>query len=164
MVVGVGALIIGVPLAATIGIVAWLLNYIPYFGAIISGAFAVLIAWGAGGASMAIPMLIIVIIANGFLQTLISQFALGSALDLHPLVVLFATTAGGILFGAVGGVFAAPFVKITLDAYQRIKQAGVFGPVATPGSAPAAPAANGPPGPMDASPRGSVLVDLPAET
>ena len=76
---------------------------------------------------MAIPMLIIVIIANGFLQTLVSQFALGSTLDLHPLVVLFATTAGGILFGAVGGVFAAPFVKIGLDAYARIKAAGVFG-------------------------------------
>ena len=71
-------------------------------------------------------MLILVIIANGFLQTVISQFALGSALDLHPLVVLFATTAGGILFGAVGGVFAAPFVKIGLDGYLRVKEAGLF--------------------------------------
>jgi predicted PurR-regulated permease PerM len=76
---------------------------------------------------MAIPMLIIVIVANGFLQTLVSQFALGTTLRLHPLVVLIATTAGGILFGAVGGVFAAPFVKIALDAYGRIKAAGVFG-------------------------------------
>ncbi len=111
-VIFVGALIIGVPLAATLGLVAWLTNYIPYFGAIISGALAVLVAWGAGGPSMGVPMLIIVIIANGFLQTLVSQFALGSALNLHPLSVLFATTAGGILFGAVGGVFAAPFLKI----------------------------------------------------
>jgi predicted PurR-regulated permease PerM len=76
---------------------------------------------------MAIPMLIVVIIANGFLQTLVSQFALGATLKLHPLVVLFATTAGGIVFGAVGGVFAAPFVKIGLDAYARVKAAGLFG-------------------------------------
>ena len=95
-VLGVGAYVIGVPMAGTIAIVAWLTNYIPYFGAIISGAFSVLIALGAGGPSKAIPMLILVIIANGFLQTVISQFALGSALDLHPLAVLFATTAGGI--------------------------------------------------------------------
>ena len=122
----VGALIIGVPLAATIGIVGWLTNYIPYFGAIISGAFAVLIALGAGGPAMAIPMLIIVIISNGYLQTLVSQFALGAALKLHPLAVLFATTAGGLLFGAVGGVFAAPFLKICLDAVARLKAAGVF--------------------------------------
>ena len=43
-VLGIGALVIGVPMAATIAIVAWITNYIPYFGAIISGAFAVLIA------------------------------------------------------------------------------------------------------------------------
>ena len=126
-VIFVGALIIGVPLAATLGLVAWMTNYIPYFGAIISGAFAVLVAWGAGGPSMGIPMLIIVIIANGFLQTLVSQFALGSALNLHPLSVLFATTAGGILFGAVGGVFAAPFLKIGVDSYGLMRDAGLFG-------------------------------------
>jgi putative heme transporter len=135
-VIGIGAQVIDVPMAGTIAIVAWLTNYIPYFGAIISGAFAVLIAYGAGGTSMAIPMLILVIIANGFLQTLISQFALGSALNLHPLVVLFATTAGGILFGAVGGVFAAPFVKIGLDAHSKMKAAGMFAdPAADPGEA-----------------------------
>jgi predicted PurR-regulated permease PerM len=139
-VIFVGALIIGVPLAATLGLVAWMTNYIPYFGAIISGAFAVLVAWGAGGPSMGIPMLIIVIIANGFLQTLVSQFALGSALNLHPLSVLFATTAGGILFGAVGGVFAAPFLKIGVDSYGLMKDAGLFGakPVPVSGDEPGA--------------------------
>ena len=126
----VGALIIGVPLAATIGIVGWFTNYIPFFGAIISGVFAVLIALGAGGPSKAIPMLIIVIISNGYLQTVVSQFALGSALKLHPLAVLFATTAGGLLFGAVGGVFAAPFLKIAVDARLKLKAAGVFGEAA----------------------------------
>ena len=110
-VLGVGALVIGVPLAGTIFVVGWFTNYIPFFGAIISGAFAVLIALGSGGPSKAVPMLIIVIISNGYLQTIVSQFALGSALKLHPLAVLFATTAGSALFGAVGGVFAAPFLE-----------------------------------------------------
>jgi putative heme transporter len=71
-------------------------------------------------------MLIIVIISNGYLQTLVSQFALGSALKLHPLAVLFATTAGSLLFGAIGGVFAAPFLKIGVDAVARLRAAGVF--------------------------------------
>jgi len=159
-VITVGALIIGVPLAATLGIVAWLTNYIPYFGAIISGAFAVLVAWGAGGPSMGIPMLIVVIIANGFLQTLINQFTLGSTLHLHPLSVLFATTAGGILFGAVGGVFAAPFLKIGVDSYGLMKEAGLFGPRAVPQAG--ADGAAGPPG--GAGPRGAPSDEpLPAE-
>ncbi len=159
-VITVGALIIGVPLAATLGIVAWLTNYIPYFGAIISGAFAVLVAWGAGGPSMGIPMLIVVIIANGFLQTLINQFTLGATLNLHPLSVLFATTAGGILFGAVGGVFAAPFLKIGVDSYGLMKKAGLFGPQAVPEAG--ADAAAGPPG--GAGPPGAPSDEpLPAE-
>ena len=129
-VMGIGAVIIGVPMPFTIFIVGWFTNYIPFFGAIISGAFAVLLALGSGGPSKAIPMLIIVIISNGYLQTLVSQFALGSALKLHPLAVLFATTAGSMLFGAVGGVFAAPFLKIALDARLKLKAAGVFGEAA----------------------------------
>jgi predicted PurR-regulated permease PerM len=122
-----GALVLGVPLAATIGVVAWFTNYIPTFGAIIGGAFAVLIAFGSGGWSKALPMLVIVIIANGSLQTVVSQFALGAALKLHPLAVLVATTAGAILFGAIGGIVAAPFLKIAIDSYARLKAIGLFG-------------------------------------
>ncbi len=67
-------------------------------------------------------------------------------------MVLFATTAGGILFGAVGGVFAGPFVKIGLDGYLRVKETGILGPVAaeaalSPAGAAAGTAGSGPPGP-----------------
>jgi predicted PurR-regulated permease PerM len=146
-VMGVGALIIGVPLAGTIFVVGWFTNYIPFFGAIVSGAFAVLIALGSGGPSKAIPMLIIVIISNGYLQTIVSQFALGSALKLHPLAVLFATTAGSMLFGAVGGIFAAPFLKIFLDARLKLKEAGLFSSASSaPDAPPRGGAGAGPPG------------------
>jgi putative heme transporter len=126
LVVAIGAVIISVPLAATMGIVAWATNYIPMFGALIGGAFAVLIALGVGGAQKALLMLIIVLIANGPLQNVVSQFALGGALKLNGLVILFATTIGAVVAGAIGGVFAAPFVKIGLDAYHRLKDAGLF--------------------------------------
>jgi putative heme transporter len=125
-VVAGGALIVGVPLAFTIFVVQWLTNYIPMFGAFIGGAFAVLIALGTGGLKDAIWMLIFVLIANGPLQTVISQFALGASLKLSGLVVLFATTGGAILAGALGGIFAAPFVKIGVDAYRQLKEAGLF--------------------------------------
>jgi predicted PurR-regulated permease PerM len=162
-VMGVGALVIGVPLAATIFVVGWFTNYVPFFGAIVSGAFAVLIALGSGGPAKAIPMLIIVIISNGYLQTLVSQFALGSALSLHPLAVLFATTAGSMLFGAVGGVFAAPFLKIAVDARLKLKAAGLFS--SWSGAASGGPAAGsaaagaGPPGRAGAGPPGLLTPD-----
>lgn len=111
------------------------------------------IAFGSGGWSKALPMLIIVIIANGSFQTVVSQFALGAALKLHPLAVLFATTAGAILFGAIGGIVAAPFLKIAIDSYSRLKAIGLFD-AAAPASvvALAGPSATGPSaaGPADA--------------
>ena len=161
-VVGVGALIIGVPLAFTIFVVQWLTNYVPMFGAFIGGAFAVLIALGTGGVRDAVWMLVFVLIANGPLQTVVSQFALGASLKLSGLVVLFATTGGAILAGALGGIFAAPFVKIGVDAYRQLKDAGLFddrpanevgggaGPpapdVGGPADAPGPPGPLGPPG------------------
>jgi putative heme transporter len=119
LVVGIGALVLGVPLAGTIAVVTFVTAYVPYIGAFVSGAFAVLIALGAEGTTTAVIMLVIVILANGMLQNIFQPFAMGSALDLHPLAVLVITIAAGCIFGMVGLVLAAPLtsaaVHITHD-------------------------------------------------
>ncbi len=119
LVVGLGALILGVPLAGTIAIVTVVTAYIPYIGAFVAGAFAVVVALGANGTTTAVIMLVIVILANGLLQNIVQPFAMGSALDLHPLVVLVATIASGCIFGTIGLILAAPLlsaaVHITRD-------------------------------------------------
>lgn len=119
VVVGLGALIIGVPLAGTIAIVTFVGAYIPYLGAWTAGAFAVLLALGGAGTEAAIAMAVVALLANGALQQLVQPFAYGSALDLHPVVVLIVTIAAGALFGTFGLVLAAPLtsagMKITRD-------------------------------------------------
>ncbi len=119
VVVGVGALLLGVPLAGTIAIVSFVTAYVPFIGAFVAGAFAVIIALGANGTGTAIAMLVIVLLANGLLQNILQPFAMGATLDLHPLVVLVATIAAGCLFGTLGLILAAPLlsaaVHITRD-------------------------------------------------
>lgn len=127
VVMTLGALLLGVPMALTIGIVGWATNYIPYFGAIIGGAFAVLIAFSSGGATTALLMLVFVFLANGILQTLVQQFVLAGTLKLHPLVILVVTTVGSIVGGAIGGVFSAPLFKLIVTAMGRLRAAGAFG-------------------------------------
>jgi predicted PurR-regulated permease PerM len=139
-VVWVGALVIGVPLASAIAIVTFAFAYIPYFGAIIGGAFAVLLALGSGGTEEAIAMLVVVILANGPIQNVAQQFVIGDALKMHPLSIIVITTAGGLLGGVIASMFAAPFAKIVLDANRTIAEAGVFG------APPATHASDGPPG------------------
>ena len=111
VIVGVGALIIGVPLAGTIAVVTFLGGYIPYIGAWTAGAFAVLIALGGSGTDSAIAMAIVALLANGVLQQLIQPLAMGAALGIHPLAVLILTIGGGALFGMIGLVLAAPLAS-----------------------------------------------------
>ena len=123
VVVTLGALILGVPLAGTIGVVTFVLAYIPFIGAFVAGAFAVIIALGASGTSTALIMLVIVILANGLLQNLVQPFAMGSALDLHPLVVLVATIASGCIFGTIGLILAAPLLSAAVHIMRDLNRA-----------------------------------------
>jgi len=119
LIVGVGALLLGVPLAGTIAVVTFLGGYVPYLGAWTAGAFAVLIALGGSGTEAAAALAVVVLLANGVLQQLVQPIAYGAALRLHPLAVLIVTIAGGCLFGTIGLVLAAPLlsaaVKISAD-------------------------------------------------
>ena len=114
VVVGLAALLLDVPLAGTIAVVTFVTAYVPYIGAVVAGAFAVLLALGAQGTGVAVAMLVIVILANGLLQNLVQPFAMGSALHLNPLVVLVVTIGGGCLFGMLGLVLAAPLVSASV--------------------------------------------------
>jgi putative heme transporter len=111
VVVLIGALILGVPLAGAIALTTFLGAYVPYLGAWSAGAFAVLVALGGAGADAALGMIIVQLLANGLLQQLVQPIAYGAALGIHPLAVLIVTIGGGALFGAVGLILAAPLTS-----------------------------------------------------
>jgi putative heme transporter len=134
-VVGLGALLLGVPLAGPIAIVTFVTSYIPFFGAFFAGAFAVLVALGAKGLSVALAMLAITLLANNTLQNLLEPVAFGRTLRLHPLVVLLVTTAGTLLFGVLGATLAAPVTAVTLRTIRLLGDAGLFGVAVTPPAA-----------------------------
>ena len=123
VVVAIGALLLGVPLAGTIGVVTFVTAYIHYIGAFVAGAFAVVIALGASGTTTALLMLLIVLLANGLLQNLVQPFAMGSALKLNPLVVLVVTIAGGCIFGTIGLILAAPLLSAAVHITASLGRA-----------------------------------------
>ena len=123
VVVGIGALLLGVPLAGTIAVVSFVTAYVPFIGAFVAGAFAVVIALGANGTTTALIMLLIVLLANGLLQNLLQPFAMGSALDLHPLVVLVTTIAAGCLFGTLGLILSAPLLSAAVHVNRDLSRA-----------------------------------------
>ena len=109
-------LLLQVPLVLPIFILYFFLSFVPFLGAWITGAFAVLIAFGAGGPSAALIIAITFTISNGTIQSAVSSWALGSALNLHPVAVLLATLIGGAAAGLIGMVLGAPLLAAVVKS------------------------------------------------
>jgi predicted PurR-regulated permease PerM len=127
IVIAVGTWLLGVPLAIPIGLVTFITCYIPYFGAIFSGAFAFVIALGTGGLPKAVALLIIVLVAQNVLQTVVSARFMGESLSLHPIVVLVVTMLGGTFAGLLGAALAAPLTALGVRTAARLRAYGAAG-------------------------------------
>jgi predicted PurR-regulated permease PerM len=125
--VGGGALALGVPLAGTIAVVTFIGGYVPYVGAWTAGAFSVLLALGGAGPEAAGGMVVIQLLSNGPLQQIVQPVAYGAALGLHPLAVLVLTIAGGALFGTVGLILAAPIASAIVRISADLSRASAEG-------------------------------------
>jgi predicted PurR-regulated permease PerM len=123
IVIGLTALILGVPLAGTIAVVVFVTAYVPFIGAFVSGAFAVILTLSSQGTTDAVIMLVMVILANGLLQNIVQPIAFGATLDLNPLVVLIVTIGFGCIFGMVGMILAAPLTSAALHVSQELGRA-----------------------------------------
>ncbi len=121
VVVGLGAWLLGVPLAGTIAVVTFVTAYVPFIGAFVSGAFAVILALATEGTTTAAIMLVIVLLANGLLQNILQPVAFGATLGLNPLVVLIVTIGAGSLFGMVGLVLGAPLTSAAVHIARDLQ-------------------------------------------
>jgi predicted PurR-regulated permease PerM len=110
--VGIGAAILGVPLAFPLGMVVFIGAFVPIVGALVSGAAAVLVALVAVGFVKALIMLGIVIAVQQLEAHVLQPFLLGRAVRVHPLAVIIAIAAGVLLAGIIGALFAVPFVAV----------------------------------------------------
>jgi predicted PurR-regulated permease PerM len=123
VVVGVGAFLLDVPLAGTIAVVTLVTAYIPFVGAVVAGAFAVVLALGAKGTTTALIMLVIVILANGLLQNIVQPIAMGATLRMNPLLILVVTISAGAFFGMAGMILAAPLTSAAIHISNELSRA-----------------------------------------
>ena len=111
--IGVGAAVLGVPLAVPIGVLVFLGAFIPIVGALLTGALAVLVALVAQGPFVALLMLGVVLAVQQLESHVLQPFLLGRAVSVHPLAVILAIAAGATLAGIVGALFAVPAAAVT---------------------------------------------------
>jgi predicted PurR-regulated permease PerM len=106
------ALALDVKAAGAIFVVLFVSSYIPYVGAWIGGAFAVIVALGSGGTTDGWIMLIAVLVVNLGLQSVVQPFAFGATMKVSPLGVFLFTLLGGLFAGVIGAMMAAPVLAL----------------------------------------------------
>lgn len=120
--IGLGAVLLGVPLAIPISILVFFGSFIPFLGAITTGAFAAFIALVYNGPVNALVMLGVVILVNQLEGHVLQPLVIGNAVRVHPLGVVLAVSTGALLAGIPGALFAVPLVAAAsamINAFVR---------------------------------------------
>ncbi|MER3443559.1 MAG: AI-2E family transporter [Meiothermus sp.] len=120
-VVGLGLWIVGIPLAASLGFLAFIFNFIPFVGIIISSVPALLLALTQNPPLLKMLLTVLVLwIANQLEGNLFGPQIVGKAVNIHPVTAIAAILIFASLFGIPGALLAVPtvaFIKILFTDY-----------------------------------------------
>jgi len=106
LLVGIGMALFHVPYAVLLGVLAFILEFVPVLGTIVSGAICVLIALTQGWL-IALGVLVYFVGVHVLEGDVIGPRIVGKAVGLHPVISLAALIAGAELFGILGALFAS---------------------------------------------------------
>lgn len=109
---GIGFFLIGIPMAAPLGIAAGILNLIPYLGPLLGLIPPVLVALSVGATPEIIALIALVMALAQINDNFVVMPAiLARAANLHPLVALIGVIVGGNFFGFAGMIVALPVLS-----------------------------------------------------
>jgi putative heme transporter len=143
VIIGTAVWLVGGSLAVPVGVITFFAAFVPFAGALIAGVIAVLVTLVTAGFGGAVVVGIVALVVQQLDNDLLAPWVFGKSLDLHPLIVLVAITAGGTLFGAFGALLGVPVSAVLINILAEAQV--VPQDLATDGSA-------GDPGDDDAAP------------
>jgi predicted PurR-regulated permease PerM len=108
--IGIGLVVLGVPLALPLAMLTFIAGFIPIVGAVVAGAVGVLVALVSNGFTTALIVLAIIVAVQQLEGNVLQPILQSRSLGLHAVVVLLAVTAGSTLYGIAGAFLAVPVV------------------------------------------------------
>lgn len=108
LVIYAGLRLFGVDSPVLLGVLAFLLNFVPAIGSVIAAVPGVLLALGSGGAGVAAATAVLYLSANQILGNIVEPRALGAGFGVSPVVVLLSAVFWGWVLGPVGMLLAVP--------------------------------------------------------
>ena len=116
--IGTGLAIMGIPLALPLASLVFLGAFIPLVGAVLTGGLAVIVALIAKGWVYALITLGLIIAVQQLEAHVLQPLVMGRAVSIHPLAVVLAIAAGGVLAGIIGALLAVPIVAFCNSAVR----------------------------------------------
>jgi predicted PurR-regulated permease PerM len=123
----IGLWLIGLRMALLVGVIAFFLEAVPFFGPLIWGTLAVVLALAQAGPGNPLPIYVGVfaLVAQQVDSHVFAPLILGRFTRVHPLLLIFSTLLGASLFGLIGMFLAAPLTALAketfLFAMERVK-------------------------------------------
>lgn len=106
--IGIGLVVLSVPLAYALAIVTFIGGFVPIVGAFVAGGLAVLIALVANGPVTALIVLGIIVAVQQLEGNVLQPWLQSKSMKLHAVIVLLAVTLGASTFGVIGAFLAVP--------------------------------------------------------
>ncbi|MGP9760860.1 AI-2E family transporter [Corynebacterium sp. AOP12-C2-36] len=118
--IGLGLVILQVPLALPLAIVTFFGGFIPIVGAFTAGALAVLIALVTQGFTTALIVLGVVLLVQQLEGNVLQPVLQSKAMKMHAVIVLLSVTIGGGMFGIIGAFLAVPVAAMITEVLRYI--------------------------------------------
>jgi predicted PurR-regulated permease PerM len=122
-----GLWLLGLRMALLVGVIAFFLEAVPFFGPLIWGTLAVVLALAQAGPGNPLPIFVGVfaLVAQQVDSHVFAPLILGRFTRVHPLLLIFSTLLGASLFGLIGMFLAAPVTALAKETFlftmERVK-------------------------------------------
>jgi predicted PurR-regulated permease PerM len=114
--IGIGLVALGIPLVLPLTVLTFVLSFVPYVGATVSGLLIALVALSTQGFATMAAIIAVAIGVQMIEGHLVYPMLVGRNLKLHPITVLLAVGTGAALLGILGAFFATPLLAAVAAA------------------------------------------------
>jgi len=133
--IGLALFLLGVPFALPLAVLTFFGAFIPLAGAAVAGFAAAMVALVSEGFFTALIVVGVVIVVQQVEGDVVQPLVVGKTLELHPVAILLAVTAGAVIWGVIGAFVAVPLVAVVARSasYLRSRPRGqARSPTGTP--------------------------------
>lgn len=121
--IGVLLLALGVSQAIPLAVLTFFAAFFPIVGAVFAGSAAVLVTLVEAGPGRALFAAIAILVLQQVDGDLLQPVVMSNAVRLHPVVVLVALTAGGVVAGITGAFLAVPLTAVISATASELQRA-----------------------------------------